>query len=241
MFYITSNGPHATSTANKRRGPGTGHAVVGRVDGIGEVTHRLGTKSDGEFAWHAYYGLTEPYYIREDVHRAFEVDTDELVLDVPYHSQNSLLARFSNNDCGPACATMLLGYVGVETHVDAFMQRAGINHRGFTSFNENMAGIRAFGHISEFHRPMTLPMALNAVKSGQPVMCLVYYNTLRRGQNYGHFVVLVGWERDGCKLNVLYHDPLVGAEVSVPAHQFSTALSYRHGAGNMPFQCLTIT
>lgn len=127
---------------------------------------------------------------------------------VPYVSQNGPGSSFSANDCGPACAVMLLGANAARTPdvaaprltVDAFYKLAGIESRGYTLVTELMRGIQAasvmFGQKLQprFIRPLRMAQLFRLLQEGVPVMMLVNYAFLNdAGKSFPHYVVVNGF------------------------------------------------
>lgn len=171
----------------------------------------------------------------------------EVLLPVPFRSQSGAEASRFGNDCGVACALMVLNYLWV---------RAGFGEMLALTVNDMAADsllpvadrpqtipaiialLAKYGIRSTAARPFRRADIIAALDAGQPVISLVRYKYINpaAGKDFGHYVVPVGYSDTG----VFVHDPyLGGANLFVPNAQFDLALSELGDAG-MPDQSIVI-
>lgn len=253
LFWINGKGSSPNDFVNKRESHTTKSNVVGRLNSLGQLATSSGNKfQDGEYVWYEYNDDSGIFWIRDDVHGRFKFEYAEFALDVQYFSQNDDNSDLSVNDCGPASSAMILSYDGVNTSVSQFMQKAGINHGGLTSFADNQRGIQSYSYRTIFERPMHMHRILDLIVNEKvPVFSLVYYHQLYSGKRFGHFLVPVGYriefssdQKSVPDVKVLIHDPNDFAGTGyrdIPIHKFVKAIGYVDGSGNMPFQSMYIS
>ncbi len=239
--YVNSNGSSWSDTSNIRQSPSTSAPIVGTLSSLGRVANYLNSFSQTDGVWHNYKfsgGITG--WIRSDVGSYAELKPSVVTLSVPFHSQNHPTdANDHPNDCGPASVAMVLGYLNVKTTVDEVSRRAGLVGSNFSTFAQLQTATASYGQTLDFYRPFHLSDVIAQINNRYPVLCLVNNAHLIAGKNYGHFVVVVGY--DGVTEQIIYHDPNTIANRSVPFETFAKALGNVPISGypninNMPFQ-----
>lgn len=241
--WLSHNGASLDAFANKRAFSRVDSVALGRLDSLGELVNWIDSKDEQDGTWHYFESLRDymRFWVRDDVCDFVQLDNKPGVrLDIVYHSQNDADSLLSPNDCGPASSVMMLERAGIVSTVDAFMRKAGINHGGFTSFSDNIRGLSEYGLNATVERPFHISSIIKRLQAGEPVMNLVRYNHLRPGQNYGHFLVTVGYRYQNKALSMLVHDPNDAPYVDYPIKQYGLAIGYSGASENMPFQSLVV-
>ena len=169
------------------------------------------------------------------------------MLQVPYHSQEDADSREFGNDCGAACASMLLEWAGKgrisvnklaeETTLPS--NRSGLNVKQVaTLITQNGLPAQAVQGTANFQAVQ------DQINAGHPVVALINYGPISERQNtadnFGHFVVVVGADSDSVYLN----DPdfwgnkmQYGAGLKVKASEFQRALAI----SPIPNSCVFLT
>ncbi|MBI5671547.1 MAG: C39 family peptidase [Chloroflexi bacterium] len=180
----------------------------------------------------------------------------EVLLNVPYHSQEDLDAKAAFADCGPCSLRMIIGWNAIRRGqpdpnltVDAVTKATGIGPKQFSKFPQLIQAGRQYGLEMLYTRPATLDRMQHELEMGRPVLALLHYGSLKKRQfmNFtgGHFVVVVGYNPD----EFIIHDPYwtgarrsEGAALRVPRAEFDTAVGPVGAgkAGNMPYQALFV-
>jgi LysM repeat protein/uncharacterized protein YvpB len=174
----------------------------------------------------------------------------EVLLNVPYYSQEDPDAKYAGADCGPTCLRMLVGWhrlhkLGEDSKdlkVDDVTKAVGIRGGQFSFPVQLVRAAEKYGLKLIETRKLNLPAIQAEIDAGRPVISLIHYGTLSKRQNQrfrgGHFVVVVGYnERD-----VILNDPdwwgerrNEGKLFRVPRSEFETAIgSASYKAGNSP-------
>src|SRR5260221_14501854 len=156
------------------------------------------------------------------------------MLQVPYHSQEDSDSREFGNDCGAACASMLLEWAGKgrisvnklaeETALPS--DRTGLNVKQ-VAILMTKNGLPA----EAVHSTANFQAVKAQIAAGKPVVALINYGAIserqNKGDHFGHFVVVVGVEGDSVYLN----DPdfwgnqmKYGAGLMVKSTEFDQAL-----------------
>lgn len=165
-------------------------------------------------------------------------------LDVPFRSQQGAGASAYRNDCGPACALMLMAYA---------MRRAGLLEPSAISVDdvardtalasngdsplqlaEVSRVLTAYGIPNEVTRPLDLPRIRTLLDARKPPIVLVQYRHLAEGNPaFGHYAVVVAYAAGGFWL----HDPYTGgAELYVTNDRLNAALTDMAGIAAYPYQ-----
>ena len=188
------------------------------------------------------------YRIREEVPVLPDPVT---ILQVPWVSQLGPGAAFALGDCGPACAAMVLNYLGRQVTVDQVSIQTGLPRSyKWSSFVHIKKAFRYWGIESYWARNCTLDNLRVELDNNRPVIVLVDYDHLPVywDANYaakspnGHFILLVGYSTDG---RFHYHDPYYpnrdGAFIACTEAQFEEAWGEgNRESGNSPRQIIRI-
>lgn len=260
--WINSHGAYPNTAANKRGTPSVLGPIVGSLSALGELVILKQHSIEADGIWTNFISISngQSFWIRNDVFDGVNflgegqsqsmIDDipEKVILDIKFHSQNDQDSNASPNDCGPASSTMMLEHAGTSVTVNEFMKTAGINHTGFTNFNDNIRGLEKYKQLNgdqidaEYRRPTHISNILREIgKNHNPVFCLVYYHHLNPNKKYGHFLVAVGYELINDRLNIVSHDPNRVQYMRFDVVDFANAIGYVNGSGNMPFQGLMIT
>jgi uncharacterized protein YvpB len=160
-------------------------------------------------------------------------------LDVPWASQLGEGAGYAAGDCGTACLTMWLRFLGHEVSVDDVSRATGLPE-GFSlsGFSHLQKAGRNWGLELAWARLQSVEDLRGELEAGRPVIALVHYLSLparlRYDKNYpySHWVVVVGIGEG----MIVYHDPYFRGEggdgVEVSEREFSWAWGNNHLAGN---------
>ncbi len=162
-------------------------------------------------------------------------------LTIPYRSQWADDANLFRADCGPTCIAMILNYYGITvTPNQLYTHLPGKGVEDFTTFSELRRVAQHFEvalpRHQYGHREEALANLRSAIDSGRPVMTLVKYahwrNTTGNAFDFGHFVVVTGYEGDLITLN----DPLFGLwqPASQGAHLTMSTDLFCAGWGGFP-------
>jgi hypothetical protein len=157
-----------------------------------------------------------------------------MLLTVPYHSQEDPDARSFANDCGAACASMILEWAGKgRIGVDSLSRQTTLatDDSGLTPLQ--VANLLAkYGLTANVQtRNVDVPAVASEINASRPVIALIHYGAITERQNqndpYGHFVVVVGADDSSIYLN----DPdfwgnkrQYGAGLKVSIAEFTNAL-----------------
>jgi len=122
-----------------------------------------------------------------------------MILDVPYKSQWDAEGNLTNNDCGPACVSMVLNYYGENTTINEVFKRTGAG-QGLINISQLQKAISSYGYESYFEIGKTWDDCRNLLNQNTPPILLIHYGPLssRQDKNYsgGHFIVLTGEDND---------------------------------------------
>jgi hypothetical protein len=181
--------------------------------------------------------------------------TGEVKLDVPYHSQEDLDAKWAAADCGPTCVHMVIdwrakvrGQPLPNITTDQVSKNAGITPRSFSQFSNLMAAGNTYHLKLNYTRDAQLPRILAEIDAGRPVIMLIRYGNLSQRQNQafggGHFVVVIGYNSQ----EIILNDPdwwgtqrNNGAGFHVPRAEFEGAIGLDlRKTGNEPYQGLFV-
>jgi len=155
------------------------------------------------------------------------------VLDVPYHSQHEVDARWFRRDCGPACVEMVGEWHrrDLDASTNEIMRSiTGGQDRG-TYIRELQDAARDFYHLELDRHDGASWDQLAAWLLNRPVIVLVHYGSfamrMDRGYTAGHFMVAVGLDRVDYQgesvRRVVLHDPDWWGDVTMAQGAFLPA------------------
>lgn len=154
------------------------------------------------------------------------------VLNVPYLSQLGPGADLHSNDCGAACAAMLIGaYTGDTLTPDEVYDATGAQGDRYLSAAQLLAVLRSYNVPAAWDQDLPLGELFELLAGKKPFIALIKYQALRdagltESQFAGmHFLVVCGADIR----NVYVHDPLWRGEggryLAVPTQVFMQAWS----------------
>ena len=169
------------------------------------------------------------------------------MIQVPYHSQEDSDSREFGNDCGAACASMLLEWAGkgrisvnkLSEETTLPSDRSGLNVKQVAALiSQNGLPAQAVHSTANFQAVQT------QIAAGRPVVALINYGPISERQNkadhFGHFVVVLGVDGDYVYVN----DPdfwgnqmQYGAGLKVKSTEFDQALRI----SPIPNSCVFLT
>ncbi len=130
------------------------------------------------------------------------------MLTVPYHSQEDRDAHRYCNDCGAACAAMLLEWAGKgRISIDQLAAKTALSVSDGGLNPTQVANLMVqMGLPAQAHNGTANFGAIQAeLAAGRPVISLIHYGSIPERQNIndtvGHFVVVVGIEGDSTYIN----------------------------------------
>jgi hypothetical protein len=130
------------------------------------------------------------------------------MLTVPYHSQEDRDAHRYCNDCGAACAAMLLEWAGKgRMSIDQLAAKTALSVSDDGLNPTQVANLLVqMGLPAQAHNGSANFGAIQAeLAAGRPVITLIHYGSIPERQNQpdtvGHFVVVVGIDGDSTYLN----------------------------------------
>lgn len=235
-----------TLGSNKRAGATVAAERVGMVTPFGELVTAIQTRADEwtpALTWTQYGAVNsnDQWWVRSDVVGAVPLVAHELVLDVPYRSQSGRDALLSRNDCGQASTAMLLAAEGIQVTVDEITRFMRISNHRFTTFPDNMHAVGGWGRSAEYSVSAHVSDILRVIITlRKPVFVLLYYDHLRRGQRYGHFLVVVGYRIVNGAMQMIVHDPYDRPNVAYAADRFARAIGSEGYSFNSPWQAMWI-
>ena len=165
-------------------------------------------------------------------------------LDVPWVGQNvGSDDDWSNSDCGPACVTMVLRYLGQNVTVNQASKITGLakGYKG-TAYWDLGKIFLAHKTLAGRKAGLTLDYLKAEIDAGRPCILLVHYGSLENRSDLtftgGHWIVLTGYDVD--RQQYLYHDPYFkdsrGRFVEISAIGLEKALADCKLDGNTPNQ-----
>ncbi len=164
------------------------------------------------------------------------------LLPVPYASQLGTGADAHANDCGAACAVMLLrAYQKTVLTPDEFYTRFSFQGDPFLSVTQIRTAIGSLGLLTDFKATLSIQDIFAALASSKPLIVLLRYKVLydagltEKSFLGPHFAVAVGID---CKYiyihDPLYTDPLVGEAHPYPLDVFWQAWKEVANDPNLP-------
>jgi hypothetical protein len=145
------------------------------------------------------------------------------LLPIPFVSQMGPGADAHRNDCGAACAVMLLkAYLGKRMTPDEFYTKNGLQGDSLVSVAQIIDGMSRQGLLSESRPGLALANLFTYLAMGKPLIALLRYKTLKdAGLN---FVVVIGIDSKYVYVNdPLFEDPIDGEARPYPFDLFWTA------------------
>jgi hypothetical protein len=133
------------------------------------------------------------------------------LLPVPYVSQLAEDAQSRKNDCGAACAVMLLkAYQNISMTPDEYYIKFNIAGDPYLSVQTLRNTMGSLGLLTDFKAGLTYPDLFNLFAAGKPVILLLLYQILKdaglteKTFDGPHFAVAVGMDTK----YIYIHDPL---------------------------------
>jgi hypothetical protein len=152
------------------------------------------------------------------------------LLPVPYVSQLGAGAEEHANDCGAACAVMLLrGYQKTVLTPDEFYTRFSLQGDPFLSVTQIRTAIGSLGLLTDFKATLSIQDIFSALASAKPLIVLLRYKVLyeagltEKSFLGPHFAVAVGID---CKY-IYIHDPLYTNPLMGEAHPYPLDIFWR--------------
>lgn len=150
------------------------------------------------------------------------------LLSVPYVSQLGVGAEAHANDCGAACAVMLLrAYQKSTLTPNDFYTQFNIPGDPFLSVNQVRNAMSKLGVLTDYRAGMSIPDLFTLMASGKPAIVLIRYKVLyeagltEKSFQGPHFAVVVGLDPKYIYLHdPLYTDPLIGEAHAYPIETF---------------------
>jgi len=145
------------------------------------------------------------------------------LLPVPYVTQLGTGADVHRNDCGAACAIMLLrAYFNVSITPDEFYTRFNISGDPYLSVPTLREAMGNLGVLTTFKAGLTMMNLFNTFATGKPAIVLIRYKTLEdaglteKHFEGPHFAVAVGMDTK----YIYLHDPLYTNPSDGEAHPY---------------------
>jgi hypothetical protein len=145
------------------------------------------------------------------------------LLPVPYLSQIGDGAEKHRNDCGAACAVMLLrAYTNTTMTSDQFYALFNISGDPYLSVPTLRTAMSKMGLLTSFKAGLSMADLFNTLATGKPAMVLIRYKTLEdaglteRHYEGPHFAVGVGMDSK----YIYLHDPLYSRPADGEAHAY---------------------
>jgi hypothetical protein len=145
------------------------------------------------------------------------------LLPVPYVSQLGAGAEAHSNDCGAACAVMLLrAYTHTPMTPDQFYALFNIPGDPYLSVTALRDALGKSGVLTSFNAGLTMADLFNTFATGKPAILLIRYKTLEdaglteKHFEGPHFAVGVGMD----SRNIYLHDPLYTNPANGEAHPY---------------------
>ena len=152
------------------------------------------------------------------------------LLPVPYVSQLGAGAEAHKNDCGAACAVMLLrGYNGGAMTPDEFYTTFNLQGDPYLSVPTLRNALGKLGVLTGFQAGLTMADLFNTFATGKPVVVLIRYKVLEDAglteKHYEgpHFAVGVGMDSK----YIYLHDPLYTNASDGEAHAYPLDLFWK--------------
>lgn len=165
--------------------------------------------------------------------RPATTDAPAARVDVPFRSQLGPTANAYNNDCGAACALMLLCFAmrraglmePAALTVDDVARKTRLPSNGDRplSLEDVSRTLLGLGVANEVRRPLDVAALRQEIDARRPALALVQYKHLAEGNaSMGHYVIVHGYGERGFWL----HDPYTaGANAYVPTDALTRAMT----------------
>jgi len=136
-----------------------------------------------------------------------------LRLEVPYFKQEKSIT------CGPACVRMVTAYNNILYSEIKLEDACETSWLGNTC-EELASGAQKLGFMSTVLENITLDTLKDSLEKGVPIIALLDPSILYGGiSGFGHFVVIIGLEKDA----IYYHDPDFQENLAEKVHVFFNA------------------
>jgi hypothetical protein len=226
QVYINALGASNHSHVNCRAAPDINSRVEWYLTSIGVIAEYIQENEK----WVNYNYNGKDFWVHKDVHDYVELK--EHVITTDYVSQNDADSSKHPNDCGLASLSILMRNInGFDRSVNDLASDIQLIGRDFVSFNQLIYLAKKHNYSPEYFRPLHMSKILKSVYQNIPVLMLVNYDKLIRGKNYGHFLVVVGYDGD-----IITHDPNTRAYMRYSVQSFAEAIAQLGTGSNMPFQ-----
>lgn len=137
----------------------------------------------------------------------------QVLIDVPYRSQEDADARRYRNDCGAACVAMYIDFVRQVRGLPA--QPISIDQLASeTTLAQDDSGLRTdqliplaarYGVALRLSNTLTLPVIFSELSAGRPPLVLIAYGPLTGRENQsdlgGHFLIVTGYDTNYVYVN----------------------------------------
>ncbi len=171
-------------------------------------------------------------------------ETPLRLLNVPFVSQIDSTSKRTNNDCGVACALMLLQYrlaqVGLKPMraltVDRMIADTALAHKDSPLTLLAISNLlEAYGLTPKLVRPLNCNFILGSIDNLQPCIALVNYRHIGAG-NFGHYIIVHGYSENFFWV----HDPYKeGANKPISREKLELALTDVSDFAAFPYQGIT--
>lgn len=226
MQLIVAKGLTQFYTVNCREEPNINSKILRKLDVFGEVL--LHIEDVGE--WGYYEDITGlRFYLNLSV--ILRTEHNPTNIDMEYISQNDKYSSKYPNDCGAASALMMIKhYNNYNLTVDEIAEQMGIVGKSFSSFAQIIKITNRYNTRLKYVRPIHITDVVQHL----PALVLVNYGQLYANKNYGHFLIVKGYNKNV----IITHDPNTKENQEYPFRQFVKALAQVGTNNNMPFQGL---
>ena len=201
----------------------------------------------GQILLNGVQGWTHLDYVR--FVETLPIENPIKMLDVPFYSQDDAWSNRFRNDSGPACALMLVQHQ-LKQHglkpmaaltVDRLAADTPLNVNDQPqSLSDITQLLDKYGVSNNYRQPLDTAAIRRELDADHPVIVWVRYkHIMTTGEDFGHFVVVVGYSNTGFWIHEPYRG---GANFYVAREQFETALSdYAGSTVSKPYQGIALT
>jgi hypothetical protein len=169
------------------------------------------------------------------------LETPLRLLNVPFVSQIDSTSKRTNNDCGVACALMVIQHrlliAGMRVMraltVDRLVNDTPLAHKDAPLTLSAVSNLlEAYGLNPKIMRPLNSDAIVKSIDDARPCILLVNYRHIGTG-NFGHYVVAHGYSEN----NFWIHDPYKeGANKPVSREKLEQALTDVSDFAAFPYQ-----